>query len=168
MWVRSGRCGCLFTWFCYHLIAKPGNKTAAPSWPDPCHGTYDPLQNLNIKQLNLNKINLVNISSSIYLDDSYHGFQCYFKHFQAFLQENTLFSRQNWGSIISQGSSQIQTIFKARIKLGIRLLPWLYEAWNRNSIIPKSHQGHSITQGPILLRKKTKVKLNNHWHSTAV
>ena len=23
------------TWFCYHLIAKPGNKTAAPSWPDP-------------------------------------------------------------------------------------------------------------------------------------
>ena len=24
-----------FTWFCYHLIAKPGNKTATPSWPDP-------------------------------------------------------------------------------------------------------------------------------------
>ena len=34
-WVRSRRCGCLVTWFCYHLIAKPGNKTAAPSWPDP-------------------------------------------------------------------------------------------------------------------------------------
>ena len=29
------RCGCLVTWFCYHLIAKLGNKTAAPSWPDP-------------------------------------------------------------------------------------------------------------------------------------
>ena len=28
-------CGCLVTWFCYHLIAKPGNKTAAPLWPDP-------------------------------------------------------------------------------------------------------------------------------------
>ena len=26
---------CLVTWFCYHMIAKPGNKTAAPSWPDP-------------------------------------------------------------------------------------------------------------------------------------
>ena len=25
----------LFTLFCYILIAKPGNKTAAPSWPDP-------------------------------------------------------------------------------------------------------------------------------------
>ena len=25
---------CLFTWFCYQMIAKPGNKTAAPSWPD--------------------------------------------------------------------------------------------------------------------------------------
>ena len=25
---------CLVTWFCYHLIAKPGNKTGAPSWPD--------------------------------------------------------------------------------------------------------------------------------------
>ena len=35
IWVRSWRCGCLVTWFCYHLIAKPGNKTAALSWPDP-------------------------------------------------------------------------------------------------------------------------------------
>ena len=35
IWVRSRRCGCLVTWFCYHLIAKPGNKTAAPSWTDP-------------------------------------------------------------------------------------------------------------------------------------
>ena len=28
MWVRSRNCGCLVTWFCYQLIAKPGNKTA--------------------------------------------------------------------------------------------------------------------------------------------
>ena len=28
-------CGCPVTWFCYQLIAKPGNKTAAVSWPDP-------------------------------------------------------------------------------------------------------------------------------------
>ena len=35
IWVRSLRCGCLVTWFCYHSIAKPGNKKAAPSWPDP-------------------------------------------------------------------------------------------------------------------------------------
>ena len=35
IWVRSRRCGCLVTWFCYHLIAKPGNKTAAHSWPEP-------------------------------------------------------------------------------------------------------------------------------------
>ena len=33
-WVRSPRYDCLVTWFCYQLIAKPGNKTAAPSWPD--------------------------------------------------------------------------------------------------------------------------------------
>ena len=25
------------SWFCYQLIAKPGNKTAAPPWPDPYH-----------------------------------------------------------------------------------------------------------------------------------
>ena len=30
--VRSQRCSCLATWFCYQLIAKPGNKTAAPSY----------------------------------------------------------------------------------------------------------------------------------------
>ena len=35
IWVRSLNCGCLVTWFCYQLIAKPGNKTAAVSWPDP-------------------------------------------------------------------------------------------------------------------------------------
>ena len=35
IWVRSQRCGCLVTWFCYQKIAKPGNKTAGPSWPYP-------------------------------------------------------------------------------------------------------------------------------------
>ena len=35
IWVRSQNCGCHVTWFCYHLIAKPGNKTAAVLWPDP-------------------------------------------------------------------------------------------------------------------------------------
>ena len=35
IWVRSRNCSCLVTWFCYQLIAKPGNKTAAVSWPDP-------------------------------------------------------------------------------------------------------------------------------------
>ena len=35
IWVRSRNCGCLVTWFCSHLIAKPGNKTATVSWPDP-------------------------------------------------------------------------------------------------------------------------------------
>ena len=34
MWVRSRNCGCLVTWFCYQMIAKPGNKTATVSWPD--------------------------------------------------------------------------------------------------------------------------------------
>ena len=38
IWVRSGNCGCLVTWFCYQLIAKPGNKTAAVPWPDPYSG----------------------------------------------------------------------------------------------------------------------------------
>ena len=35
IWVRSRNCDCLVTWFCYQLIAKPGNKTAAVSWRDP-------------------------------------------------------------------------------------------------------------------------------------
>ena len=35
IWVRSRNWGCLATWFCYQLIAKPGNKTVAVSWPDP-------------------------------------------------------------------------------------------------------------------------------------
>ena len=35
IWVRSLRCASLVTWFCYQTIAKPGNKTSTPSWPDP-------------------------------------------------------------------------------------------------------------------------------------
>ena len=35
IWVRSRNCGLLVTWFCSQLIAKPGNKTATVSWPDP-------------------------------------------------------------------------------------------------------------------------------------
>ena len=31
---RPWRCNCLVTWFCSQLIAKPGNKTVTPSWPD--------------------------------------------------------------------------------------------------------------------------------------
>ena len=31
IWVRSQRCDSLVTWFCYQLIAKPGNKTATSS-----------------------------------------------------------------------------------------------------------------------------------------
>ena len=35
IWVKSRNCGCLVTWFCYQLIAKPGNKTAEVPWLDP-------------------------------------------------------------------------------------------------------------------------------------
>ena len=35
IWVRSRNCGCVVTWSCYQLIARPGNKTATVSWPDP-------------------------------------------------------------------------------------------------------------------------------------
>ena len=41
IWVRSRNCGCLVTWFCYQLIAKPGNKTAPVAWPDPYYENAD-------------------------------------------------------------------------------------------------------------------------------
>ena len=44
IWVRSRNCGCLVAWFCYRLIAKPGNKTAAVSWP----GSYVCVYNIYI------------------------------------------------------------------------------------------------------------------------
>ena len=40
LWVRSPRCNSLVIWFCYQLIAKIGNKTAAPPWPDPLFRPY--------------------------------------------------------------------------------------------------------------------------------
>ena len=47
IWVRSRKWGCLVTWFCYHMIAKLGNKTAAPLWLNP-HKT---MQDMLICQL---------------------------------------------------------------------------------------------------------------------
>ena len=35
IWVRSRNCSCLVTWFCYQLVAKPGNKAARVPWPHP-------------------------------------------------------------------------------------------------------------------------------------
>ena len=40
-WVRSRNCGCLVTWFCYQLIAKPGNETVTVSWLDPDNHRYN-------------------------------------------------------------------------------------------------------------------------------
>ena len=39
-WVKSWSCGSLVTWFCYQLLAKPGNTTAAPSWPEPFYKMF--------------------------------------------------------------------------------------------------------------------------------
>ena len=39
IWIRSLRCVCLVNWFCYQLIAKPGNKTDTLPWPDPLYCT---------------------------------------------------------------------------------------------------------------------------------
>ena len=37
--IRDGswRCSCFVTWFCYLLIAKSGNNTATPPWPEPLY-----------------------------------------------------------------------------------------------------------------------------------
>ena len=47
IWVRSWNCGCLVTWFCYQLIAKPGNKTTRVSWPDPYRPWYRSISTLD-------------------------------------------------------------------------------------------------------------------------
>ena len=43
IWVRTPSCGCLATWFCYQLIAKPGNKTATILRPDPYTHALSPV-----------------------------------------------------------------------------------------------------------------------------
>ena len=35
IWIRSRNCGRPVTQPCYQLIARPGNKTATVTWPDP-------------------------------------------------------------------------------------------------------------------------------------
>ena len=54
IWVRSQNCSCLVTWFYYQLIAKPGNNTAAVSWPDP----YDITKHIFCHQVSFVNFNL--------------------------------------------------------------------------------------------------------------
>ena len=52
-WPGLWRWGCLVAWFCYLLIAKPGNKTAAPPLPGPhaVHKLSQPWGWFNIQML---------------------------------------------------------------------------------------------------------------------
>ena len=52
IWVRSWRLVCLVFWFCYHLIAKPGNKTDTPVFKTQqktCQSSCLESQIINIK-----------------------------------------------------------------------------------------------------------------------
>ena len=42
--IGSWRCDCLVTWFCYQLMAKPGSKTAIPSYINETLWSYCPLR----------------------------------------------------------------------------------------------------------------------------
>ena len=55
IWVRSWNGGCLVTWFCFQLIAKPGNKTATVLWPDPYH--HQSLDPSSVRSFCLNEVN---------------------------------------------------------------------------------------------------------------
>ena len=65
IWVRSQRCSCLVTWFCYQMIAKPGNKTVVHLWPGGCFkNTYELL---NLRALNLSHVNKKSTSFNVWV-----------------------------------------------------------------------------------------------------
>ena len=60
VWVRSRNCGCLVAWFCYQLIAKPGNRTATVLWPDPYRMVMSySLQNCVVLEPSCNETHLI-------------------------------------------------------------------------------------------------------------
>ena len=69
IWIMSRNCGCLVTWFCYQLIAKPGNKTATGPWPDPYagmphRGNYSPHNILSVAFTCLRQLRTTDITLS--------------------------------------------------------------------------------------------------------
>ena len=70
---RSRNCGCLITWFCYQLIAKPGNKTVPVPWLDPYnhvdssvkHLAADPTTRLWTCMCGVNNVNLTVINNKL-------------------------------------------------------------------------------------------------------
>ena len=105
IWVRSRRCGCLVTWFCYQMIAKPGNKTAAPLWSDPY------IFIITDKAKTTLKILIINFKS----------FRCdpVYSPFMSILHEG-----RHWANLNSVGV--IGRIFKQAI-IWIEKLPWKKE-----------------------------------------
>ena len=101
IWVGSRNCGCLVTWFCYQLIAKPGNKTATVSWPYPyCNINYSVV---HIFQNHLTGIILHMRSSNErrrYFNVISHGLGAYTKWS---LFESFLFNHLLWNTVFRSG-----------------------------------------------------------------
>ena len=72
--VWSWRCGCIVTWFCYQMIAKPGTKTATPPWPDP-HKIWLPIVLLKSPKLTWRCWSHV-LGQCVLVQDWYLHFQC--------------------------------------------------------------------------------------------
>ena len=82
IWVRSRNCGCLVNWFCYQLIAKPGNKTATVSWPDPyTYGTVTRRERSVSDMLTWMKYYINKSFFTLFLHPSYFCLQCEVFHF---------------------------------------------------------------------------------------
>ena len=95
IWVRSWNCGCPVTWFRYQLIAKPGNKTAAVSWPDPyvvCNIAAILYQPQCVKFIATGKLILLFLFSSV--TEAMYQTSC--RHIHELRQRSTLLKANSW------------------------------------------------------------------------
>ena len=83
-------CCCIVTWFCYHLIAKPGNKTATPPWSHPYPIKMSKMWEVFIRARRASN------AESVFMAWHQHAFLQYLNmHNFSILYINTLRPRQN-------------------------------------------------------------------------
>ena len=110
LWLSCG------TWFCYQLIAKPGKKTAAVSWPDPYITKKTPMLVAQILATNF---------------DFVPGWWCWFLCGKSAQLPRIVFvvhytGIEDWMRLSSLHSQCLATIHQAKFLVPFQVLPKLW------------------------------------------
>ena len=153
--VRSQNCDCPIAWFCYQLIAKPGDKTATVPWPDP-YVYIEPMLTQFCEAI-WHHYYIGRNENRIFFLISKHMWQCIMGwHIKTWTKRLPFCRKKNWNAISSKKSYEFWSKFQLRLLLEV-LLKICQQCWlwlvtiqapshYQIQFWPKSTTAYSITR----------------------